>query len=238
MAVNFSALSEHAIRRYRFAQGDAIHLVLPAFSNGVCMGIVLNWIKEKLSTSNGFLRLDGPVLKLTKKNFANPSSSNSILMNSRIDQRNKHITKAGSVTHTTYVNESRDGAARKLNLVAASYEPKIIPKQGPAPAFLQECITDETIAQTGINLPKGHAVIIEVENEKHDGHVIAFYRSRGGTLYFFDPNAGVYEINDTGQSNMLGFVRAWLRVYATQEKPIEWTTGQKDWYAVFNRTGS
>ena len=52
------------------------------------------------------------------------------------------------------------------------------------------------------NLKEGRGVYISfsVVGRKPEkpggGHAVAAYRSRGNTLYFFDPNCGVYDVRD------------------------------------------
>ena len=81
MALDFSALNEYARREFKFAQSSSFDMVNPAvmganyqdsLTAGVCMGAVLNWIKEKVSTSNGLLRRDGPLMNPTTKHFSSP----------------------------------------------------------------------------------------------------------------------------------------------------------------------
>jgi hypothetical protein len=47
--------------------------------------------------------------------------------------------------------------------------------------------------------------------EQPEGHATAVYKSRGGSLYFFDPNIGVYEVHDAA-----AFITSWKETYARE----------------------
>ena len=81
MGRDFSALNKYGRREYKFAQVDSYGQIKAEvmganykedLKNGVCMGVVLNWVKEKLTTSNGLLRREGPLLNPITKRFSNP----------------------------------------------------------------------------------------------------------------------------------------------------------------------
>jgi hypothetical protein len=261
MGRDFSALNKYGRREYKFAQADSYGQINAEvmgtnysdnLQNGVCMGVVLNWVKEKLATSNGLLRRDGPLLNPTTKQFSNPlnpfsrldkgiSPSKSSPMNKFIDKgksgpRNESTMLAGAMTHSAYLAKSTHTVARELGLIEAAHDPR--PKVKPGDSNIPVRIEDETIGAAGMDLPKGNAIVIELQQRERSGsgHAIAFYRSRGGTLYFFDPNAGVYEVFQSEASNVLKFVQAWLEVYV-RENSIIWQTASNNWCAVYNRTG-
>ncbi len=234
MGRDFSALNKYGRREYKFAQADSYGQINAEvmgtnysdnLQNGVCMGVVLNWTKEKLATSNGLFRRDGPLLNPTTKRFSNPLFGES-------GPRNESTMLAGAMTHLAYVAKSRGTVARELGLIEGAHDPRPTVRQGDG--NIPGRIEDSTIAAAGTGLPKGNAIVVELEQDDGSGHAIAFYRSRGGTLYFFDPNAGVYEVFE---SNILNFVQAWLEVYV-RENSITWKTAARDWCAVYNRTGT
>ena len=100
-----------------------------------------------------------------------------------------------------------------------------------------------SIRNAAHRLPRGTAVLIEVVRAidrkagslpPGAGHAIAFYRSRGNTLYFFDPNAGVYEVVPATSENIYGLVGAWMSVYRYGDNVI-WETPKEDWYHAYRR---
>jgi hypothetical protein len=254
MARDFSALNRHGRRDYEFVQGDSYKLVQQRYGsemkNGVCMGIVLNWVKEKLTTSNGALRPTGTLLNSAERRFSTPPAGSSMpkwigkqpAPKQDIGARNEATTLMGGMTHKYYQDKGadRNSAARKLGLLAGKYQPA--PKAHPSNdgTYKPEHITDEAIAKTAEELPKGNAIVIELQQDgAGSGHAIAFYNSRGGTLYFFDPNAGVYEILRPFGEHLQQFVQAWLEVYRNETPtPVNWKTNYPDdWYGVYNRAG-
>src|SRR5258706_12654361 len=155
MGRDFSALNKYGHREYKFAQSDSyrqvdnwsrIHSL--DLSGGVCMGTTLNWVKEKLTTSNGLLRSEGPLLNPTSKRFSNPlnpvarldkgiSPPKDSLMNKFINKnesksgpRNESTMAAGAMTQAAYEqNISRLGltvgtrrVTEELGLVPGTHE--------------------------------------------------------------------------------------------------------------------
>ena len=145
--------------------------------------------------------------------------------------RNKSTMMAGAMTQLAYLAASRDTVARELGLVEGGHDPHPEVERGDRNTPVR--IEDKTIATAGTELPKGNAIVIELGQDGGSGHAIAFYRSRGGSLYFFDPNAGVYE---AFEPNILNFVQVWLKVYV-KEDSITWKTAASNWCAIYNRTG-
>jgi hypothetical protein len=264
MGRDFSTLERHARREYKFAQRDSNGLInqetmLANYSDklahGVCMGVVLNWIKEKLSTSNSLVRRDGRLLSTSSKRFANPinpisrlsagiSPAKGSVLEKFLDKgksgvRNQTTMLSGAMTQSAYISggsSGRSSVARELGLQPSSYVPEGLTQIDPENASIYKPlrVADASIAAAGTGLPKGNAVLIEIDQIKGAGHAIAFYRSRGGVLYFFDPNAGVYSIFESQPTELLTFVKAWLAVYVENDG-IKWKTSSDDWYASFNR---
>lgn len=56
---DWSLLNPHARREYKFVQADSYARVTihhPHLAGGVCLGVVMNWIQEKLTTSDSWVR--------------------------------------------------------------------------------------------------------------------------------------------------------------------------------------
>jgi hypothetical protein len=257
MALDFSALNQYAQREYKFAQGSSFNMVNPAvmganyqdsLTSGVCMGAVLNWIKEKVSTSNGLLRRDGPLMNSTPKRFSSPinpvtrlkqgmsppagSPLSQFMQKNQSGPRNQGTVLSAAMTQMAYSATSRDQVARELGLI--DVHETLLPVQKPDPKGIPVRIEDETIARAAQELPRGNALLIEIEHEDV-GHTIGFYHSRGDTLHFFDPNAGVYALRNCNEDTVLGFVRAWLGVY---HRNVQWSfkTSPRNWYAMYARS--
>jgi hypothetical protein len=266
MALDFSALNRYARREYKFAQSSSFNMVNPAvmganyqdsLTAGVCMGAVLNWIKEKMSTSNGLLRRDGPLMNSTAKHFSSPinpvtrlkqgmsppagSPLTQFMQKNQSGPRNRSTVLSAAMTQVAYSTTSRDHIARELGLI--DVHETLLPVQRPDPQGMPIRIEDETIARAARELPRGRALLIEIEHRdightiEHEdvGHTIGFYHSRGNTLHFFDPNAGVYALHNCNEDTVLEFVRAWLGVYV---RNAQWNfkTSPRDWYAMYARS--
>ncbi|MEM5314896.1 YopT-type cysteine protease domain-containing protein [Paraburkholderia sp. JHI869] len=284
MARDFRALNRYAHREYKFVQRDSYAQVRARYradmADGVCMGVVLNWVKEKLSTSNGLRRVEGPLRNPTVQQFSNPLNpltrirqgisppTHSLLgklMGKQPGQphsrksgpRNENTMLDGAHTQANYRYKSRDDLVSDLGLVPGKHVPKEKMRQEQfaeknartgytAQRIIAVRADDEMLAEAGENLPKGNAIVLDLKQEAGGpGHAVAFYKSRGGTLYFFDPNAGVYEISRPYSKYALPFMRAWLEVYTNDTDgdgnatPRIWKAKDGDrWYSVFNRTKS
>ena len=282
MARDFRALDKHAHREYKFVQADSYRQVTEThgsdMSGGVCMGVVLNWVQEKLSTSNGLIHRDGPLRNPAIKHFSNPLNPLSRIRNGispptdsllgkligkqpgqprgrKSGARNEATMLEGAKTQEIYRYKTSDQLVDELKLVPGGYTPEekthkvkyVEPNAGtgrPQEKFIAERADDAMIAGAGEQLPKGNAIVLDLKQQTGgSGHAIAFYKSRGGTLYFFDPNAGVYEISRPHGKHLLGFVQAWLEVYTkdTDEHgvptPKNWKTKDEHrWYSVYSGT--
>ncbi len=233
------------------------------------MGVVMSWIQEKLMTSNGFLRREGHLRPVaTPRKFAhslNPLTrlrqgisihgntltgatlgKISIFEKGKSGPRNAATMREGADNQLLYQLRGVAGVAHNLGLIQ-NYDanPTRVVRRDPSSNLpvVQEA---PTIADATMHLQNGSAMLIEVEQVGGAGHAIAWYRSRGGALYFFDPNTGVYEVPGrkpqpenplSGEErhadpNIVNFVTAWLDVYAVADN-ITWKTAQTDWYRIY-----
>jgi hypothetical protein len=265
---DFSSLNKYGRREYKFVQegtfgkvnaenmGERFNPEL--VSGGICLGVTLVWIKERLETSNGLFRRNGPFRATTARQFSTPlnpftrlsrglSPPKGSLLSKFIGKGKSHVRNQQAMLDGAWVQldylEKRDTsmAADKIGLVACTHQPPD-PSIRKSKHNLPERVQDVTISDAARSLPQGSAMTIELrqplkpdQERRGGGHMVAFYRSHGGTLHFFDPNAGVYQIH--GESSILEFVKAWLDVYVKNDA-IQWETHEDDWCRVFNRTNS
>lgn len=212
MSRDWSLLDQYGKREYKFVQRDSYREILDRYPekyhHGVCLGTAMNWIQEKLSTSNGLLRLNGPLMSPVQRQFSRPlnpitrikegisparnSPFATFLDKGKSGARNEGAMLQGASSQQIYLDFGVSTLEQRLRLVTSNYDPQSKVKRGPG--NIPERIHDATIANAAIELPKECAMLIELEQRKGAGHAIAFYKSHGGTLYFFDPNAGVYSI--------------------------------------------
>src|SRR5215475_1336141 len=174
MARDFSRLNRFAHRDYKFAQRDSNTLITQEvmganydshLEHGSCLGVVLNWVKEKMSTSNGLFNVDGPLRNSTPRRFANPLNPvtrlrqgiappertplSRFMAKGKSGPRNQSTMLAAAMTQRAYSDLfcSRGDVARELGLFDAELEVK--PVQRPDPLGYPIRIEDETIARAG-----------------------------------------------------------------------------------------
>ncbi len=253
------------------------------------MGVSMNWIKEKLSTSHGLLKPNGLLSSRTSKEFsatrnpmqrlkdASPSSGTAQKLLPYLDKgksgkRNEEAMVHGADSQLVYLSGGRtvpDAPATSGNVHVLSAHLGLVdrtlfvqPKNAKGPGNIAERQHPESIARAAGELQKGEALLIELDgkkgNERTNGHAIAFYKSSGNTLYFFDPNAGVYEIPKPGETakskqpargsgapapaeetpersatNAEAFMTRWMQVYREGDE-IAWETPETEWYHAYS----
>jgi len=243
MGRDFSALDRFGHREYLFAQADSYDLVrhhYPRLSGGACIGVALNWIKEKLTTSHGLFRENGLLsrsLPGSQRNSFSHSMNPLRRMTGKSATHNQAAMLSGAMVQTAYytLNNDASAVASELGLIKGEYSPQAKIVKGEAPSHLPERLHAESVAEAAAHLPRGVAILVDLKPTQGNGggHSIAFYRSRGDTLYFFDPNAGVYTIPNA--RNILPFIEAWLNVYLKIDG-ITWITQPDDWCLSFLHT--
>ena len=222
----FSDLKRYSTKYLKFQQRKSSQSF--ANSNGVCLELALMWIKEKLSTTNSKYKKT----KSNNKIFSTPSVDNDI-----------HYYNANIMnTAQKYRIPTGDGADlgpinAELNLVQDSHSLGLSWKNEDG---IRVVVFPLTRAIAADRLPKGKAVCFEVfvrrPSLENAGHAVSIYRSRGGTLHFFDPNAGAYEVRDIQQ-----FMEAWVTGCGNRGWSVDpYFRGSKDnddhsWYHVYTR---
>jgi hypothetical protein len=245
MPRNFSALNQYARRVYEFRQGDSMgrvnqdemhqHYDPRMTAIGVCTGVALHWIKEKLTTTQGVRRLYQSPRREFRTNAWLPFFHPKMPGN---PGRHQRTTVAAAYTHSAYLNGTIDVAANEIGLTF-TFDRVNPAKRPPGHESTAKPFDDLDIAKAASDLKCGSAVLIEVigtqqDNGSRNGHSIAFYRSRGNALHFFDPNAGVYELYSNGQKTVLDFVKAWMQAYRDSDNII-WSLPAENWGRIYRR---
>lgn len=209
---------------------QVVEIYQDRFDNGVCLGIAMGWIKEKLSTSNSVYKSKGRLFSSEARRFSTPSnpitllkrgvspSANSSLRRLTPERykktsavRNEGAVLDGAHNQDIYRISGVAALSSHLRLGASDYT--VSPKVRRGEGNVAERLHAESIAAAAQDLPKGEAILFEVEAMRDTGlvgHAVAFYKSAGDTLYFFDANAGVYEIPEyrrpVGRSGVSGLI--------------------------------
>jgi hypothetical protein len=197
---HFTALRAFASKEYKFHQRKSIARAEQEYgaaaANGVCFGVVMMWMKEKLTTTGS---LPGGLQNLK---FA-PR------LNANIHVRTETTMLQAAAFQSHYSRHGVDNLAQHMNLHEAAYTVDTASRRNESNMPEVEILA--TLVRAGENLPEGHAIAMELKvrdagsGTQIGGHAIGMYRSRGRTLHFFDPNVGVYEVR-----NIPDFMQAWL----------------------------
>ena len=218
----FAALSTHGTKLYKFQQrksfGEITQANFPTdfehVSAGICMGVVLAWVKERLSSSNNWRHR-----ALVATHFRNRPGYD-FMPNRRpateIHTRNAATMRAAAQNQIVYSQEGLTEALRLFSLNERhSVESKGAMRATPEPGSNLPHIADVAGAMTDAVAPErlsaGTAVIFQVSIYDLDngnylaGHAVAAYRSHGNHLFFFDPNIGAYQVVRPAE-----FMQAWV----------------------------
>lgn len=225
---NFATLRQYATKEYKFKQGTSLALLDPAKSansnainkvtltgeefelvkGGICATLAADWLREKLNSEKALFGGDSKVpgihagrnLDTVVRNvplYLQYRQSHDALQQHGLAETGKTIGDP-MVTETTRVK----GTSR--------FDPTWVTRR--TNKFVESMIN----ACTPEFLKKGRGAYISFKvvsknpDKRGGGHATAAYRSRGNTLYFFDPNCGVYNIN-----NVTGFFTAYAGCYDT-----------------------
>jgi hypothetical protein len=185
--MNEGSLRLFAIREFEFNQFD-ITTSQADSDDGRCVPLVAKWLSEKRDTSNGWLARFGRRFGGEDRDFAGPSYN--------LDY-NVQIYKAVADIQAVY---SRTSEMYDV-FQAFNLKPKSTSAERP------DVIEGIVEATNALGLHSGFAVNLKITG-KAVGHMIGIYRSKGGNLHFFDPNFGIYKIND-----LQNFLQAWQKNY-------------------------
>jgi hypothetical protein len=220
--------------------GDVINEVnfsddeFESLQSGVCASLAAAWLREKLTSPDALA-------------FAGPSSGSAIHtgknLATTVPAALKYLDYKSSVGEQLHASNnyilglhglSESAKTSNFNVVKTDRVPTVErSRQRDGTVYEKKTFTNVTNAlDTLVNacdvryLTKGRGVYISVTMtsttpaKRGGGHAVAAYRSRGKTLYFFDPNCGVYEVHD-----VRGFFRAWIDCYGTIGYAVEHSPG-------------
>jgi hypothetical protein len=194
----FAQLQAHATKLYKFQQRKSVPHGTGDQWGGACLAITLVWIHEKTTTSNSFL-----LRPFQHREFVSSASGD-------IHAHNAHISGTANMYRRDLVHGGDiSPIERAIGLVPLNSSTAEIKRtRGAAPPYSPEVDFAGTLVNTAYNLHAGYAVCLEIGlfySGKPEGHAIGMYKSRGGTLHFFCPNAGEYDV-----INPEGFFEAYI----------------------------
>ena len=200
-----------AEKEYKFQQRKSAS----ADSEGECLAVCLMWIKEKITT-NRFS------LFRTSAFSAAPGSEHR--HNRGIMDRARAL--GGRGIDQLAILEGALGLQHDIGVAAARRIRRL--SQNP------DVISSMTALLAEIQPGTGATAEIYVDN-RQAGHAVAIYRSRSGTIHFFDPNCGIYRIKQPG-----GFLEAWYQGclnwgWLGMEPNVRPGQGQTEWSRFYPR---
>ena len=235
---NFAALKQHATKEYKFKQGASIGELDPSkaaignsitavkfsadefneIKNGICAALAANWLKEKLSSAKN------PA-------FSGPSAGGDVHAGRNLDTVRSSVPKFIAYKQAPSTSNILGQYGLAPSPKAASINPLLndqVPitvrsysertrtwTERPSTQAVPKVAESFANACTAESLKQGRGVYISISvvgrtpEKPGGGHAVAAYRSRGNTLYFFDPNCGVYDVTDPGK-----FFIAFVACYA------------------------
>jgi hypothetical protein len=198
-----------------FRQGYLTH----SFSNivgeeGACLSLVGNWLREKREHPVG--RVMKRAIGMDKRTFAATESG-------RGGGRQLTAMRAALPGQEDYQDHPGTQLERVVNLLRSKglrFDPSSSANanskavrfvEGSYPRKADIAATLFEVTQINyVFLGRGVCIGVRVGAGLH---AVAAYRSHGGTLYFFDPNMGVYSVNDAEP-----FFKAWQARYEKKNK--------------------
>jgi len=227
---NFATLRQYATKEYKFKQGTSLALLDPAKSassnaintvtltgeefdlvkGGICATLAADWLREKLSSGNAL--------------FGGNSNAPGIHAGRNLDTVVRNVPLYLQYRKSLFEKDAalqQHGLAGTGKTIGDPMVTDVTRVKGTSrldPAWVTK--RTHKFTESMINacapqfLKKGRGVYIslsvvsKVPEKRGGGHAIAAYRSRGNTLYFFDPNCGVYNIIDLN-----GFFTAFVACY-------------------------
>lgn len=172
--------------------------------DGMCAGVTLKWLQEKLGGSNS-------VFRRSAKDFVH-SPTLAQITNLRISAAVAQIDHDKNMISLVELLERNHVTATPMK----EYKNK---DRGPAPEHMAYTDIPINFVRICRDMQKGSGVLMRTTIKDKSGntghHATAIYKSRGGSLHFFDPNAGSYKIKNPAE-----FIKAWVETYPKQDRVI------------------
>ncbi len=235
MPGNFADLKQHATKILKYTQkktlphlprktaegGDRINEVqfsedeFKAMQTGICAALACAWLREKLAAP-------ADLAFKARSSDGDPHTGRNLAI--ALDAAPHYLAYAGTASTSKLL--------ARFGLSAGTQpHPTDILKQDSRPIVIRERVRGEwrernsmttdvnvpdsmvkacgtQVLKKGVGIYAALSVVAEVEGKSGGGHAVAIYRSRGSTLYFFDPNCGVYEVLKPAT-----FFHAWVGCY-------------------------
>ncbi|MGI3776488.1 MAG: YopT-type cysteine protease domain-containing protein [Janthinobacterium lividum] len=212
-----TGLLAHSELEFDLQQGVVLRALTGSTDpKGVCLALSGAWLKEKRTRTNGSFSAALDLVGLDRKfHVTNVTEDREKKIVTAATERQNAYEKSGGTANDRLDRLLRESGMRYDPGLSAAMEDCV--RQHPDPGDWRP-VTDIALTFTSATsdacLPEGRGVCIAVDVDGR-GHAVAAYRSRGGSLHFFDPNLGVFKVG-----NPAGFFAEWVARYAASGKTL------------------
>jgi hypothetical protein len=245
---NFAALRQHATKEYKFKQGSSLEQLDPGevgignfdkIKSGICAALAANWLKEKLSSAK-------------HPAFSGPSAGADVHAGRNLDTVRSAVPKFLAYKENPFPSEVLAQYGLAPSPQAAALNPLLNEQVPTTTRSYSDRTHTWTERRTTMAVPKvaeslanacsagflkqgrgvyiGFSVVGKTADKRGGGHAVAAYRSRGNTLYFFDPNCGVYDVTDPDK-----FFAAYVACYGALGYDLAIDAGRNDGFTYVDR---
>ena len=210
---NFQTLKQYSTKEYKFTQRKSIGLLDPAKSanadaisdvqlsteefegvkSGICAVLSADWLREKLASESALFSgaFEGPDVH-SGQNLATAARN----VPKFLEYKQSPSTVEALSQHGLAPTHRKVGnpvVRERVEKVERMTQKKVFVSQiNFANSMASACTT--AFLKKGSGFYMSFRVKAKDPNKRDGGHSVAAYRSKGNTLYFFDPNCGVYKI--------------------------------------------
>jgi hypothetical protein len=245
---NFAALKQHATKEYKFKQGSSIGQLDPGevgtgnfdkIKSGICAALAANWLQEKLSSPKNLA-------------FSGPSAGTGVHAGRNLDTVRSAVPKFLAYKEAPFASEVLAQYGLEPSLKTAALNPlrndqvsanersysertgtwteRRITRSVPKVAESLANACTAAFLKQGRGVYIAFSVVGKTPDKRGGGHAVAAYRSRGSTLYFFDPNCGVYDVTDPDK-----FFAAFVACYGGLGYDLAIDAGRNDGFTYVDR---
>lgn len=234
---SFHDMQLYGEKIYKFQQGKTIRPLLQnatgiidrndlqQIEGGACAALVVDWIAERKATSNRW-NVFGLRDSSTPGRFQNPATAasdqhhvkNRIAIMRAAPQQARYARSGDE--HVIFSERGlREDGMKSMDANASQADGGVWHTMPNAQGGLNNApVTDvlKTLTATSEKIGAHNGVYVAVRVSGR-GHAVGMFRSNGNSLYFFDPNVGIYRVRRGVTQQFFG---AWMSGYEARGMPV------------------